>query len=131
MKFLSFVAAALSVHCLAYELRVLNPHEHPQFGAEILGLDLETIDDKSFDAVHDALLRYKVLVVRNQKDLSVEGQRNFTKRFGHLHVHLESSSHLPGYQDVNVVSNIKNSSTGKYIGLYGAHVENFHSDLSW
>jgi alpha-ketoglutarate-dependent taurine dioxygenase len=131
MKFLILFVAAFWLQCLAFELRILSPNEHSQFGAEILGLDVETIDDKSFDAVHDALLRYKVLVVRNQRDLSVEGQRKFTKRFGHLHVHLESSSHLPGYQDVNVVSNIKNSTTGKYIGLYGAHVENFHSDLSW
>ena len=34
------------------------------------------------------------------------------------------------YTDVNVVSNIKNEN-GSYIGLFGAHVENFHSDLSW
>lgn len=100
------------------------------FGASIAGTDLNTVSDADFDVIHDALLRYRVIVVRNQQDLTVEGQRSFTKRFGDLHVHLESSSHLPGYKDVNVVSNIKNEN-GSYIGLYGAHVENLHSDLSW
>jgi alpha-ketoglutarate-dependent taurine dioxygenase len=100
------------------------------FGAQITGVNVENLSDSDFDIIHDALLRHKVIVVRNQTELTVEGQRRLTKRFGHLHVHLESSSHLPGYQDVNVVSNIKNSD-GAYIGLYGAHVENFHSDLSW
>ena len=100
------------------------------FGASITGADLNTISDADFDIIHDALLRYRVIVVRNQQDMTVESQRSFTKRFGALHVHLESSSHLPGYKDVNVVSNIKNEN-GSYIGLYGAHVENLHSDLSW
>lgn len=113
-----------------YELKSLLPN-YQDFAAELIGIQLENIDDATFNIVHDALLRHKVLVVRNQKDFSIEGQRNFTKRLGHLHVHLESSSHLPGYQDVNVVSNIKNATTGKYIGLFGKHVENFHSDLSW
>lgn len=114
--------------CSHYSLEV-----HPindSFGAEIIGLSLETLTDAQFDIVHDTLLRYKVVVVRNQQDLSVEGQRLFSKRLGRLHEHLESSSHLPGYRDVNVVSNIKNSN-GSYIGLFGKHVENFHSDLSW
>eukprot|EP01032_Pedospumella_encystans_P030497 gene30497-34424_t len=97
------------------------------FGAYIHNTDVENISNKDFDILHEALLRHKVIIVRNQAGLTVEGQRRFTKRFGPLHIHLESSSHLPGYTDVNVVSNIKNAN-GSYIGLFGAHVENFHSD---
>ena len=100
------------------------------FGGYIHNTDVENISNRDFDILHEALLRHKVIIVRNQIGLTVEGQRRFTKRFGPLHVHLESSSHLPGYTDVNVVSNIKNAN-GSYIGLFGAHVENFHSDLSW
>lgn len=107
----------------------ITPYER-HFAASIAGVDLEMISDDDFDAVHLALLSHKVIVVRNQTNLTVEGQRRFTQRFGNLHVHLESSSHLPGFQDVNVVSNIKNEN-GNYIGLFGKHVENFHSDLSW
>jgi alpha-ketoglutarate-dependent taurine dioxygenase len=121
--FLCFISSSYSI-----EIRPLRKDR--DFAAEITHVSLEDIDDATFDLLHYALLKYKVVVVRNQPDFSVEGQRRFTKRFGHLHVHLESSSHLPGYQDVNVVSNIKNEN-GSYIGLFGKHVENFHSDLSW
>jgi taurine dioxygenase len=100
------------------------------FGAEIIGLNLATINDYEFESINQALLKHKVVVVRNQSLLTVDDQRLFSQRFGPLHVHLESSSHLPGYTDVNVVSNIK-TEAGAYSGLHGAHVETFHSDLSW
>jgi taurine dioxygenase len=109
---------------------VVNPIVNDQFVAEILNLDLEHVTDEDFTFIEEQLLRYKVLAIRNQKDLTVEGQRHFSQRFGTLHVHLESASHYEGYPDVNLVSNIKNAD-GKYIGLYGKHVEEFHSDLSW
>ena len=99
-------------------------------GGEIIGLNLETITDSEFDFVHENLLKYKVIVIRNQYDLTINGQRSFSKRFGKLHVHLESSSHFSNYPDVNLVSNVRNA-TGGYIGLHGAHVETFHSDLAW
>lgn len=99
-------------------------------GAEILGVDSEYISDTEFNFVHLALLQYKVVVLRNQTNLTVEGLRSFTQKFGPLHSHIESSSHLNGYTDVNVVSNIRNS-TGSIVGLYGKHVESYHSDLSW
>lgn len=128
------IALSLLVVCLGLYLTdalQINPlRSGEEFAAEVFGVDLESINDEDFNQLHEALLRYKILVVRNQKDFSVEGQRSFTKRLGKLHVHLESSSHYPGFSDVNVVSNIKNG-TGHYIGLYGKHVENFHSDLSW
>lgn len=108
----------------------ITPIGENNFAAEITGVRVESLTDLEFDVIHDALLRNKVIVIRNQTDLTVEGQRRLTQRLGRLHVHLESSSHLPGYKDVNVVSNIKNEN-GAYIGLAGAHVENFHSDLSW
>lgn len=109
----------------------LNLRQLHTFGCDITGANLEegiTADD--FDLVHEALLFCKVLIIRDQSNLSVEKQRAFSKRFGKLHVHLESASHYQGYEDVNCVSNIKNEN-GAYIGLYGKHVEEFHSDLSW
>jgi alpha-ketoglutarate-dependent taurine dioxygenase len=130
----------LSVLCaFGYALAVPDLADVPQvwplpnpnnFGAHIFNVNVENISDGVFDLVHEKLLFHKVIIVRNQGNLTVEGQRRFTQRFGQLHVHLESSSHYPGYSDVNVVSNIKNEN-GAYIGLFGAHVENFHSDLSW
>lgn len=85
---------------------------------------------EGFAFIEQALLRYKVLVLRNVS-IDVEEFRTFTRNFGDLHVHLESSSHLPGYTDVNAISNIRNKETGQINGLYGNHVEVYHSDLSW
>jgi taurine dioxygenase len=99
-------------------------------GAEIVGIHVDEIDDREFSIIHDALIEHKVLAIRDQRNLTVEGLREFSKKFGPLRVHMDASSHYPGYEDVNVVSNIKNS-TGHYIGLHGEHVETFHSDLSW
>lgn len=102
----------------------------PKIACEATGVDLMTLSQEDFDVLHHALLKCKVLIVRDQKRLTVEGQRAFSQRFGKLHVHLESASHHEGFPDVNLVSNIRNNQ-GAYIGLYGKHVENFHSDLSW
>ena len=105
---------------------------HTSFGAEVSGgvdIGLGLTEDE-FAVLSVLLVRHKVLVVRSQRNMSVEDLRSFTLRFGVLHVHLESASHYPGYTDVNVVSNIRNKD-GNFIGLYGTHVENFHSDLSW
>ena len=100
------------------------------FAAEVINFDIEHAADADAAIIHSLLLEHKVLVFRNQSQLTVEGMREFTMKFGTLHVHLEATSHHPDYADVNVVSNIKNS-TGMPTGLYGDHVENFHSDLSW
>lgn len=134
-----YISAFVAIGGLGFISALPSPDEVPQvwpvpnsnsFGAHILNVDVENISEDVFDLVHEKLLLHKVVVIRNQQNLTVEGQRRFTQRFGSLHVHLESSSHYPGYSDVNVVSNIKNEN-GAYIGLFGAHVENFHSDLSW
>lgn len=115
---------------LDHETWIVNPIVSGSYIAEVISADLEMIDDQDFERVLQLLLQYKVLAFRNQSSLSVEGQRAFSKRFGELHVHLESASHFEGHKDVNLVSNIKNENGG-YIGLYGKHVELFHTDLSW
>jgi alpha-ketoglutarate-dependent taurine dioxygenase len=115
---------------------IVEPIAGSSLGAEIkergspLPVHLPSLDEASFKSIHDALIDHKVLVIRNQSSLSVEDFRAFSQRFGTLRIHIDGSSHLPGYSDVNVVSNIKNT-TGQHIGLHGEHVETFHSDLSW
>ncbi len=100
------------------------------FGCEIANISLCDLTNDDFDYLHRIFLQCRVVVVRDQKNLTVEDQRHFSQRFGTLHVHLESASHHDGYADVNFVSNMRNAH-GDYIGLYGKHVEMFHSDLSW
>ena len=55
-------------------------------GAEIRGVDLARLDDAAFQGLHDALVRYEVIVLRRQ-DITLEQQMAFGARFGELSVH--------------------------------------------
>jgi len=56
-------------------------------GAEIGGVDLrDSLDDKTFEEIHQALLDNLVIFFRNQ-DITPDQQKAFGRRFGKLHVH--------------------------------------------
>ncbi len=55
-------------------------------GAEVRGADLARLDDASFAALRDALVRYEVIVLRGQR-ISLDDQMAFGARFGELSVH--------------------------------------------
>jgi taurine dioxygenase len=55
-------------------------------GAEIRGADLSKLDDASFQVIHDALVKYEVIVLRRQR-IALEDQMAFGRRFGDLVVH--------------------------------------------
>ena len=76
------------------------------FGAEVMNFNLESISNDEFDMIHTALLTRKVVILRKQHSVDVERLRYFASRFGRLQVHVESSAHYPGYNDINIVSNI-------------------------
>lgn len=52
-------------------------------GCEISGVDLRSVDDATFDAIHQAFLDYSVLVFRDQ-ELDEESFATFGRRFGRL-----------------------------------------------
>ena len=55
-------------------------------GAEVRGVDLGRLDEAAFRAVHDALVKYEVIVLRRQ-NISLEQQMAFGERFGKLSIH--------------------------------------------
>ncbi|HZM33775.1 MAG TPA: TauD/TfdA family dioxygenase [Burkholderiales bacterium] len=55
-------------------------------GAEIRGVSLARLDDATFQALHDALVKYEVIVLRRQ-DITLEDQMAFGARFGELSIH--------------------------------------------
>jgi taurine dioxygenase len=55
-------------------------------GAEIRGAHLGRLDDAGFKVLHDALVKYEVIVLRNQ-DIALEDQMAFGARFGELSIH--------------------------------------------
>jgi taurine dioxygenase len=59
-----------------------------RIGAEVSGISLAADPSgAAFAAIHDALLRHKVLFFRNQHDLDDEAQQRFGRRFGELVEH--------------------------------------------
>ena len=55
-------------------------------GAELQGVDLARLDDATFKLLHDALVKYEVLVMRGQR-IALEDQMAFGARFGELVIH--------------------------------------------
>ena len=55
-------------------------------GAEIRGVDLARLDEAAFQALHDALVKYEVIVLRRQ-NITLEEQMAFAARFGELSIH--------------------------------------------
>ena len=55
-------------------------------GAEIRGVDLARLDDATFKVLHDALVKYEVIVMRRQ-NITLEQQMAFGARFGALSIH--------------------------------------------
>lgn len=97
-------------------------------GAEITGVDLsKDIDEKSFQAIVDALHEHEVIFFRGQ-DLTPEQHIEFSRRFGELEHHVRTDCCRPGYPELFVVSNIIEN--GKPIGSQDAGFF-WHSDLCY
>ncbi|WFD28138.1 hypothetical protein MNAN1_003144 [Malassezia nana] len=58
-----------------------EPASHVNFGAKVTNVDIEHLDDKDFDAIHDALYKHQVLVFPGQQHVSPEAQYQLTRRF--------------------------------------------------
>ena len=55
-------------------------------GAEVSGLDLNDLDDATFDEIHRAWLEHLVLFFRDQ-EITPERQLDLARRFGEIHLH--------------------------------------------
>ena len=91
-------------------------------GAEIIGIDLQTISEDVFKDVYKALHQYHVLAVRNQ-DLTPKTLSKVARRFGPFS---GNPVHTPidGMDDIIKFVREKDD-TGKVIG------EDWHMDLAW
>ena len=107
-------------------------------GAEVRGLDLTTLDDATFAALHQAWLHHIVLVFHGQT-LAAEDLVVLVRRFGtpvtssNLH-----QRNMPGRAanrlydlppEVTVVSNVRDR--GKSIGILGDGEVVWHADFSF
>ena len=95
--------------------------------AEVIGLDLsQPFDEATRDAVHQAFLRYQLLVFRGQK-LSKPEQISFTEQFGALERHTKFNRGMDDFPLLHVVSNLDDE--GKPSGTVKSTL--WHSDKSF
>ncbi|MBW8825262.1 MAG: TauD/TfdA family dioxygenase [Acidobacteria bacterium] len=90
------------------------------FGAEVMGLDLTAeIDDPAFEKLQAAFVEHKVLLFRDQHDLTAPAFARFGRRFGELEVH----PFYPPAPDAGDVAVIDSTGTEAK--------ENWHSDVTF
>jgi taurine dioxygenase len=100
-------------------------------GAEIEGVDLRTIDDLEFAAIHAAWLDHLVLLIRGQR-LEDDHLIAFSRRLGELDwapVQETGRRFVEGYPEIYVVSNVVEN--GEPIGSLGAGEATWHTDMSY
>jgi taurine dioxygenase len=100
-------------------------------GAEISGVDLRTLDDDGFAAIHRAWLDHLVLLFRDQR-LGDDDLIAFSRRFGELDwapVQETGRRFVDGRPELYVVSNVVEN--GIAIGSLGAGEAVWHTDMSY
>jgi taurine dioxygenase len=102
-----------------------------KLGADILGVDLRRMDDRTFQLIHQAWLEHLVLRFRGQK-LDDDVLAAFSSRFGPLDmapVGRGGRPYQPNRPEVTVISNIVVN--GEAIGGLGAGEAEWHTDMSY
>src|SRR5260221_1238842 len=100
-------------------------------GAEVSGVDLRTIDDDGFAAIHRAWLDHLVLQSRDHR-LGDDDLIAFSRRFGELDwapVQETGRRFVDGHPELYVVSNVVEN--GIAIGSLGAGEAVWHTDMSY
>ena len=104
-----------------YTITPLTEHT----GLEFRGLDLtERLDPEISDALNRAFVDYHVLVIRDQT-FTPEQLIASAELFGELQPHDKKELHVPGYPQINYVSNEQTVPGKRYISG-----ETFHTDHS-
>jgi taurine dioxygenase len=102
-----------------------------RIAAEISGVDLRSIDDAAFAAIHRAWLDHLVLLFRGQS-LSDDDLIAFSRRFGELDwapIQETGRRFVEGHPELYVVSNVVEN--GVPIGSLGAGEAVWHTDMSY
>jgi taurine dioxygenase len=100
----------------------------PQIGAEILGVDVRTLDDAGFAAIYRAWLDANVLVIPEQ-DLTIEEFLAYSRRFGVIHPHPSKSTRHPDHPEITVLGVNKFRPDGTLDeAIYRRGAEDWHTD---
>ena len=99
-----------------------------QIGAEILGVDVKTLDDAGFAAIYRAWLDYNVVVVPGQ-ELRIEDFLRYSRRFGLVLPHPSKSTRHPDHPEITQLGVNKFGADGKLdMAIYRRGAEGWHTD---
>ena len=99
---------------------------HKDFGVEIDGVDLSTLDDVTFDAILDAFYTHGALLFRGQ-NLAPVAQVALGKRFGLPGIPPRPQFNLPDHPEVSVLGNLTHPD-GSPAAFFNEMGEEWHSD---
>ncbi len=99
---------------------------HPEFGQEVLDVDLAALDKATFDAVYD-LWRQDPLLLFRRQSLTEEELVAYSRGFGKLEITARSDAHSPKSPEVIYVSPLKRSD-GSAVGGLGSDELTWHTD---
>ena len=94
------------------------------FGAEVVGVDVESLTDKEFQRIERAWFEYGILIFRDL-EMSPEQHVRLTQRFGPLHIMTPPEYNLPDHPEILVLTNIQEGGKPKGIRRVGL---GWHSD---
>ena len=99
---------------------------HPDFGAEVLGVDLTRLDNAGFANILDAYHEYGALLFRDQ--FYTPGvQVALARRFGIVGIPPRKQFNLPDHPEVSVLGNLMNPD-GTPAAFFNEMGEEWHSD---
>jgi taurine dioxygenase len=99
-----------------------------RIGAEIVGVDVKTMDEEAFARIYRAWLDYNVIAVRGQ-ELTIEDFLAYSRRFGRLHTHYVKSANDAQYPELTLLGVNKFAPDGKLNReVYARGAGGFHTD---
>src|SRR5262245_14118875 len=99
-----------------------------QIGAEIVGVDVKTLDDVGFATIYRAWLDSNVLVVPGQ-ELEIGDFLRYSRRFGVVHPHPSKMTRHPDHPEITVLGINKFGADGALnMAIYRRGAEDWHTD---
>jgi taurine dioxygenase len=100
----------------------------PEIGAEILGVDVKSLDDEAFAVIYRTFLERNVIVVPGQS-LAIGDFLGYSRRFGRLHPHPSKMTRHPEHPEITLLGVGKWGPDGKLNeAIYRRGAEDWHTD---
>ncbi len=95
----------------------------PALGAEVVGIDIDSIDQEQFEALYRHWLKYRVVFLRDQS-IDLEQLQQFSQRFGEL----MQLPYIKPHDDYPYIVRVLKQADEINMGVFGV---DWHSDFSF